>query len=330
MFIRITQIVILLLLTTVANAHPSDMLERIALVDTGYDLCLQTGGNNCAVNKNLLFRGDQPLPDDAPFDFEFDYFHARALNYLEKAQTIYQINAPLPHTLADLKNYRILIINLLYDFSAAGSPIELQDLENEFKNSGAVTSLQLPEQHHVYGLESAFRPDHYAFAWWPVQLSYHGVDAPDFISLSLNWPAKIGTPAHTFKPDVYLPLNFPALITGNKVFGEEAPDQKSLRELLTTIPQDGHPLLIYYHCVAGKDRTGAVSTSYFMTYGGYPFIAPDLSKHIRALRSQPLSLKQALAATTIPEHPANIYSERLDRAYCLFLGGNSDECRVSA
>jgi hypothetical protein len=83
----------------------------------------------------------------------------------------YEINASLPASDEDLKNYRIVIINLLYDFKANGSHDELTDLENEFKNSGAVSNLQIPEQHKIYGLDSAFRSDHYAFMWWPIQLS---------------------------------------------------------------------------------------------------------------------------------------------------------------
>jgi hypothetical protein len=330
MLMRIIPIGLLLLWMTGANAHPDDMLERIALVDTGYDLCLQTGGKNCSANKNLLFRGDQPIPDDAPFDFEFGFFQERALNALATADTHYEIHAPLPASLAELKNYRIVIINLLYDFKSEGSPVELADLENEFINSGVVTSLQIPEQHHLYGLDSAFRPDQYAFEWWPVELSSVDVDSPEFVSLSLNWPAKQKTPPHAFKPDVYRPLNFPALISGSTAFEESNPNQKSLGELLMTLPDDGHPLLIYYHCVAGKDRTGAVSTSYFMTYGGYPFILTPLGKHPRERRRQPLLFPQAFAAATIPLHPANPYSAKLGSAYCLFLGKSKEECDVTS
>jgi hypothetical protein len=96
--------------------------------------------------------------------------------------------------------------------------------------------------------------------------------------------------------------------------------------LLAPVPQDGHPLLIYYHCVAGRDRTGATSMAYFMTYGGYPFVAHVSAKQNRQQRSQPLSFDEALIATTIPELPANEFAEKLGRAYCKTLG-KTDDCK---
>jgi hypothetical protein len=154
--------------------------------------------------------------------------------------------------------------------------------------------------------------------------------SPDFISSSLNWPGKQGTPVHSFKPDIYKPLNFPALIGFTPLYEVQKSNEKSLHDLLMNIPQDGHPLLIYYHCVAGKDRTGAVSMAYFMTYGGYPFIAHDAIKKIGKTRSQPLSFDEALTATTIPGHAANEYSVKLSKAYCLFLGRNRNDCQLEA
>jgi hypothetical protein len=325
-YLRIISLLIFLLPMLVYANPSSDMLERLALVDTGYDVCMNLGGNNCADNKNILLRGDQPLPDDAPFDFNFAYFRDHVLSYMQTAKSTYQINASLPLSDEDLKNYRIVVINLLYDFKANGGDAEFTELENEFKNSGAVPSLQIPEQHKIYGLDSAFRPDHYAFMWWPIQLSSIEETDPEFISLSLNWPAKQGTPVHDFKPDVYKPLNFPSLISGKNFFGVNEYEAASLHTLLASIPQDGHPLLIYYHCVAGKDRTGATSVAYFMTYGGYPFIPHTATKQNRQHRSQPLSLDQALIATTIPEHPADEFAEKLARAYCKTLGKNPDDC----
>lgn len=71
-----------------------------------------------------------------------------------------------------------------------------------------------------------------------------------------------------------------------------------LYHLLLSPPTDGHPLLIFYHCVIGKDRTGLVTMSYFMKNGGYGNIVPQLSLHTRLHRNQPLSFQQALQATT--------------------------------
>jgi hypothetical protein len=200
------------------------------------------------------------------------------------------------------------------------------DLQNEFKNSGAVTSLQIPEQHRIYGLDTAFRPDHYAFEWWPVQLSYLEMSDREFLPLSLNWPSTHGTPPHAFKPDVYRPMNFPALITGKDIFGDKEQNEKSLHDLLLTMPADGHPLLIYYHCVAGKDRTGATSMGYLMTYGGYPLFKLTEATKTKAVRSQPMSYAAAKVATTIPEHPANPFSLKLATAYCISLGRKPADC----
>jgi hypothetical protein len=326
MNIRIFLFSLLSLFSTIVNASSNDIIERLALVDTGYDACVQSGGTQCAQNKNLLFRGDQPLPDDPPYDFPFDFMQTTALKNIQSNQNYYQINAPLPANLSELKNYRIVVINLLYDFYSDGSQDELTDLQNEFKDSGAVKNLQVPDQHRMYGLDSPFRTDHYAFEWWPVELSIFDMQDPQFMTRSLNWPAPNGTPIHTFKPDVYSPMNLPMLITGINKFNEPEPNAKSLHDLLMTIPDDGHPLLIYYHCVAGKDRTGAVTMGYFMTYGGYPLLQNTFKNKAKPARSQPLSYADAQKATTFIGHPANEYSMKLASAYCIMIGRDPLDC----
>src|SRR3990167_1318210 len=206
----------------ITKAYSSAMLDRIALLDTGYDACLADGGMKCEENKNLLFRGDQPLPDDPPFYFDFNYFRENIFSYIQQFKQAYDTEARLPIVFDDLKNYRIVVINLLYDFYANGSQSELNELQYEFKHSGIVNTLQIPEQHKMYGLKKSFYSDQYAFEWWPVTLANH-----------INWPDKQGTPPHTFKPDVYKVLNLTFLITGKNFYGDiENDDALSLRTLL--------------------------------------------------------------------------------------------------
>ncbi len=304
-----------------ANENP----ERASLVDTGYDACIMHNGVNCEANKNLLFRGDQPLPDFPPYEFNFDYFRQHIFSYITHFKQIYETTASLPSSVEELKNYRIVIINLLYDFNSEGSSSELEELQYEFKFSGNVETLQIPEQHKIYGLETKFNSNQYAFQWWPVTLSGVKEDESEYISMNLNWPDKKGTPPHSFEPKIYKPLNFSYLISGKNFSDDVEVNAKDIHSLLSTIPSDGHPLLIYYHCVAGKDRTGAVSMSYFMKFGGYPYLI-NSNNNLRQYRSNPLSFNQAIVATTIPGRPAKEEAEILGKAYCLTLNKVPGDC----
>lgn len=305
-------------------ATPDADPENIAIVDTGYDACIQSGKTNCEDNKNLLIRGGEPIPDVAPFDFQFATFREHLTSYLDKFKQTYQTRAILPTSIADLLNYRIVVINLLYDFNAGGSQSELTELENEFYHSGQTDHLAIPEQHKLYGLDESFDKSKYAFEWWPVTFANLEVTDPQFVYLNMNWPGKSGTPSHAFAPRDYKLLDFPYFITGIPYADDVESNSMDLRSLLTMMPTDGHPLLILYHCVAGKDRTGAVSAAYFMKFGGYPYLSQEIP-NARAYRSGPVSLREALQYTKT-DRPANPGSRKLSKAFCLMLNKPLNEC----
>lgn len=299
--------------------------EHVALVDTGYDQCVLSGGDHCENNKNLLFRGALPLPDDPPLIFNFKHFRENMMEYLTHFNQVFSTRATLPKTVEDLKNYRIVDIDLIYDYNQQGDKYESDELQYEFKDSGQVAEPQLPDQHKMYGLEAPFDENKYAFEWWPVTFAQVEEDDPQFVPMQVNWPSKMGTPPHSFEPQVYQLLDLPYLITGIAYAGDEEPDAKDLATLLKTIPQDGHPLLIYYHCIAGKDRTGAVSASYFMKHGGYPYYT-TVSATQKNYRSAPVNLAQAIKYTTLPDREPQHWSKEVSKGYCLTLDKGPGGC----
>jgi hypothetical protein len=299
--------------------------EHVALVDTGFDACMQSGGMNCEQNKNLLFRGGQPLPDDPPYVVNFDSFRQNIFSYISTFKNAYETEAKLPSSVDDLKNYRMVIINLLYDFNDHGSVVESTELKYEFKSSGQSSEAVIPEQHHMYGLESAFNENQYAFEWWPITFALLDDADANFVPMHMNWPGNQGTPPHSFEPKDYVLLDLPYFVSGIPYKDDsENPNAKDLRTLLTTIPADGHPLLIFYHCVAGKDRTGAVSASYFMKFGGYPYVSNEFAQ--KQLRSGPVNLKKALEFTTLPNRYPSKDSKNLSKAFCYYLNKSAGEC----
>lgn len=298
--------------------------EMVAIVDTGYDACIQNRGSHCEENRNLLIRGGEPITEDYGYEFQFNNLRTNLFSYLNIFKKNYTTQSNLPKSIDELQNYRLVVINLLYDFRENGSQSELLELEYEFLHSGQSSKLEIPEQHKMYGLDTSFHPDQYAFEWWPITFANLDETEPFFIGMHMNWPGKNGTPHHSFAPKEYQLLDFPYLITGTAWDENIESQAKDLRSLLTKIPTDGHPLLIFYHCVAGKDRTGAVSAAYFMKHGGYPF----LSSHNHAFlqqRSGPVSLSKAIAYTTT-DRPANAGSQKLSKAYCLTLKEFQQEC----
>jgi hypothetical protein len=308
-------------ITTHAAVEP----EHVALVDTGYDLCMLSGGQKCENNKNLLFRGGMPLPDGVPMAFDFDQFRTNLFAYLTDFKNTFETRAPLPISADDLKNYRIVDIDLIYDYNQAGGEYESGELQDEFKESGQVSTLQIPEQHKMYGLDLEFDPKKYAFEWWPVTFAELPENDPNFIAMNVNWPSKMGTPSHTFLPKEYKFLDMPYLVSGIPLDGDEEPDAKDLVTLLKTIPADGHPFLIYYHCIAGKDRTGAVSAAYMMKNGGYPYFTTVQDGH-KHFREGPVSLSLAFKYTTLPDRYPWIGSMKLSKAYCLTLDKGAPNC----
>src|SRR3989344_4710418 len=140
-----------LLSPAITAAYSLNAPERASLMDTGYDFCILNTGTHCDSNKNLLFRGDEPLDDQNNYTYDPEQFRFLIFNYIQKFQTVYSTKAYLPKTIDELKNYRIVIINLLYDWNNHGIGGEHDELSKEFNYSGAVTTEQLPEQHKIYG-----------------------------------------------------------------------------------------------------------------------------------------------------------------------------------
>jgi hypothetical protein len=294
---------------------------RVSLVDTGYDLCAQLKEQDCKHNKNLLFRGDQPLDDLNDYSYDPDSFRNIIFSYLKQFKEIYHTKAVLPTSIDELKNYRIVIINLLYDGTSHGSKSELTELTKEFYFSGVNDSLEIPEQHIMYGVNANFNADHFAFEWWPITLLGEN---PENIHLNLNWPnkQKVEVPGTN---QYFKPMNFPFLISGIAFQDTHENNGLDLLSLLNRISNDNHPLLIFYHCVAGKDRTGAVTMAYFMQNGGYAnVVKPDFQFKAR---SKPMSLQEAISAT-INEHYPHPKKESLisAQAYCLYLNRKPEEC----
>lgn len=299
--------------------------QHVALMDTGYDMCVLSGGNQCEKNKNLLFRGGMPMVDGVPVPFDFDQFRQNLFAYLIDFKKTFSSRAPLPEKVDDLKNYRIVNIDLIYDYHQAGAEYELGELQNDFKESGQVSTLQIPEQHKMYGLTSSFDAKKYAFEWWPVTFAQLPENDPQFVPMNVNWPSKMGTPPHTFLPKEYKLLDLPYLISGIPYQGDEEPDAKDIATLLKMIPNDGHPLLIYFHCIEGKDRTGSVAAAYMMKHGGYPYFT-TVQDGLKHFRQGPVSLALAYKYTTLPDRMPWIESLKLSRAYCLTLDRGAANC----
>lgn len=301
----------------------NNYFARAALVDTGYDACRITNGSNCESNRNILFRGEQPLDDT--FRFDSTLFRDKIFTYIQTFQKMYSTKANLPKSLEELKQYRIVIINLLYDAHAQGSDTEYDELTHEFLYSGAVTTLQIPEQHKMYGLQTEFNTNQFSFEWWPVAFTEQ--NNPLDITLNLNWPDKETVPVPR-SDQIYKKLNLPFLITGSSYLDDTENEAMSLRSLLNYEVNDGHPLLIFYHCVAGKDRTGAVTLSYLMQYGGYANVSPQ-KPPIVTIRNNPLTFSRALQATTLMGYPTpRENAQVLARAYCYNIGKQVDDCKT--
>jgi hypothetical protein len=303
---------VIFLLSSTLFASPT----RTSLVDTGYDACLITGGINCENNKNLLFRGNQPLDENKQYAYDPDAFRSLIFSYLTAFEKNTITNAPLPRTLAELENYRIVIINLLYDAKDEGSDEEYNELTYEFSHHNATTAQIVPEQHKMYDLTQPFRANEYAFEWWPI-----------ILDSDLNWPnqEKILVPRST---QFYKPMDYAYLLSGSVYAGDSENEAMDLLHLLTMQPADGHPLLIFYHCAAGKDRTGSLTLAYLMQHGGYANITkPAGWKQTALTRNRPLSFHDALEATTNMQYPSpNAAALKTGKAYCLSLKGNVGGC----
>ncbi len=297
--------------------------NRAALVDTGYDVCAQTNGQHCENNKNLLFRGNVPLDLDNNYQYDANAFRKKIFSYLQDFQQVYTTNAHLPKSAEELKNYRIVMINLLYDETEHGDEREYAELTAEFKYSGATASSPLPIQHKIYNLQANFNPDSFAFEWWP--LTMLGTDNHNGIPGAINWPQHETVPIP--RSDLnYVPMDLPYLVTGTAYGDDMETEAMDLRTLLADQPQDGHPLLIFFHCMAGIDRTGATTMSYLMANGGYANVS-DNNRDGLLTRSEPLTYAQALAALINNHYPdPDEQATMAAQAFCEYSGRPANEC----
>ncbi len=301
--------------TTAFADNPGNMI----VVDTGYDLCMQQQGAQCEKNKNILIRGSQPLNQQNQFNRED--FQQKTLSAINDFHQRYESKAAMPVSLDELKNYRIVMVSLLYGYvpTSGGKKKEGIELQQEFALSGVSANQAIPDQHRAYGLSAPFETTQYAFEWWPVTLLDRGLFDPAYTVATLNWPDKESVPMHDYLPAHYLPMDLPFLVQ-NQLYskkGMEPVSAISLPNLLKSIPADGHPLLIYYHCVAGKDRTGVVSMAYYMSQGGYPFFAGTPAK--KMTRSKPMKLNQAKEAALSLSGKANGRAQQLAKMYSKYL-----------
>ncbi len=312
----------ILILPVLCNAFPQKAPERAALMDTGYDLCIRYSGTSCENNQNILFRGDQPLDDNNNYQYNADELRNLVFSYLQEFKKTYDTKASLPQSLQDLKNYRIVIINLLYDGTNKGGDPEFTELTKEFQYSGSAKQLSIPQQHLMYGLNNSFDPAQFAFEWWPITL----LGKTD-IENNLNWPNQDKVPVLR-SDQFYQPMNYPYLVSGVSYQNQSEHDAADLKTLLLMQPTDGHPLLIFYHCVAGKDRTGYVTMGYFMQHGGYSnVVRQNLPRELRFTRNNPLTFSQALQATTNQNYPQPKKESLIAaHAYCLTLNKAKKEC----
>ena len=291
--------------------------HQIALVDTGYDACHLNGKNPslCSFNHNLLFRGALPFEPTPGGGFNYDIFINNIWSYLTLFKRNYHGDNKLPGSLSDLKKYRIVVVSLLYSLNAIDNQTEKQSVITEFQyiNGGNPT---LPKQHHIYHLNTPYDPKKYAFEWWPINLRDKGAgsifDTPNTI---------LNTPLGLELSKGYLPMSFKNLIDGTPL-DNSMPGQHGmgLVTLLKYIPRDGHPLLIFYHCQAGKDRTGAVTMSYYMKYGGYSYAGMQDGIDFpmtQPLRKPPMSFRDALKAAILFNNVLNSRAKKLARTYCV-------------
>jgi hypothetical protein len=305
---------------TQIHARSINQNHQIALVDTGYDACNFNGKNHsCELNQNLLFRGELPLQSPSPKKWggNYDVFINNIWSYLTLFKRRYHGDNKLPNNITDLKKYRIVIVSLLYGLNAIDNQNEKQSVIGEFQyiNTGSPV---LPKQHHIYNLNTPYDAKQYAFEWWPINLRDKGVfsifDSPNTI---LNSPVTLQSSKG------YLPMNFMNFIDGEPL-DNAMPNQSSmaLTTLLKYIPRDGHPLLIFYHCRAGKDRTGAVTMSYYMKYGGYPHVGIKYgidSPMTQILRKPPMTYRDALQTAVLFNNEPNSRAKKLARTYCLAI-----------
>lgn len=304
------------------NIAPS----RASLVDTGYDICMQNGGKNCVNNKNLMFRGNVPLDVDNNYKYDPDFFRGRIFAYIQEFRQAYHTNAKLPDSLEDLKNYRIVMVNLLYDATEQGKQLEYDELAKEFQYSGIKSRSAFPLQHKIYNLTAPFNPDSYAFEWWPLTLL--GDDNHDGIPGAINWPQHEIVPVPNTDQN-YLPMDLPYLVSGT-VYGDDIETEAAdLRSLLAAQPEDGHPLLIFFHCFAGRDRTATAALAYLMANGGYANIS-DSNQETAMTRSGPLNFRDAMAALTHSSYPdPDDAAIQAAKAYCEYSGRPQAECELS-
>jgi len=323
---RIALFAAMMMLSLSSYSYSNLAPTRAALVDTGYDICVQNAGKNCDSNQNLLFRGNFPLDMDNDYQYSPDAFRNKIFSYLEDFRQVYATKATLPNTIDELKNYRIVMVNLLYDATEHGNETEFAMLTNEFKYSEVARPSSVPLQHKIYNLRSPFNPDSYAFEWWPLTLL--GDENHDGIPGAINWPLHATVPVPNADQN-YLPMDIPYLVTGVAYGDDVETEAADMRTLLAAQPEDGHPLLIFFHCYAGKDRTGAAALSYYMANGGYANVSNN-NHEATMTRSGPLTLQQALAALTHDNYPdpaeQGIYAAK---AYCQYSGRPDADCTLA-
>src|SRR3990167_4937243 len=148
----------------------ADNPDNMIVVDTGYDLCMQQHGSHCEKNKNILMRGSQPLNHQNQFNR--GDFQQKTLSAINDFHQRYDSKAATPLSLGELKNYRIVMVSLLYGYvpTSGGKKKEGIELRQEFALSGVSVNQAIPDQHRVYGLNTSFESTQYAFEWWPVTL----------------------------------------------------------------------------------------------------------------------------------------------------------------
>ncbi|KAL4462704.1 hypothetical protein ABPG74_000534 [Tetrahymena malaccensis] len=193
---------------------------------------------------------------------------------------IFLLISILTISLSKVDKKRVILVdqigqNLLFRTNSPADPdnktYELDTLFSYMKQVAEANNIQFPQNFTVdaYSLLNIFEPSHRSpeieyFKEHPSYKLYHKVIIGNFIS-PLHYPAFV----RKFMAETYGYWNFDQL-------------QKLVQRMHDNLAQQEEiPKIIFFHCVAGEDRTGEVFGAYKMYINGWNYQqALDFDNHV--------------------------------------------------